>query len=158
MKRSAPMKRGKPLARGSRLRARRPTKRRSERVEDRGLLAAVHGLPCSARHLPGARCHGPIEADHAGDRPYGRRSHDTEVIPLCRQCHADRTSASSVSGGPFAAMTPAERRTWCEDQIARIQAWWYGRVLVAGDLVEVELAVASGRSTRRLFASVARSA
>jgi hypothetical protein len=94
-----------------------------------------------------------MHADHAGRRPYGRKSHDTEVIPLCEQCHLDRTSASEVSGGAFAGMTPAQRRAWCDERIAEVQAWWYGRALTAADLDQVRAAVAAAMSTRGLFAT-----
>lgn len=149
------MKRSKPLKRRAWISRRRATKRRSDRVEDPGILHDVHELRCSARALPGARCYGRIEADHVGPRPYGRLSHDTEVIALCKQCHADRTSASTCSGGPFAPMTPEQRRTWCDAMIASTQTWYYGRPLEVADLVLVTETVAAGRYTRGLFARAA---
>lgn len=149
------MKRSKPLRRRAWITQRRPTKRRSDRVEDPGILHDVHELRCSARSLPGARCYGPIQADHAGRRPYGRLCHDTEVIALCQRCHADRTNASTRSGGPFSLMTPEQRRTWCDAMIAATQTWYYGRPLEAADLVLVAEAVAAGRYTRGLLATEA---
>jgi hypothetical protein len=149
------MKRTKPLKRSSWMRQRRATRRRSDRVRDPGILRAVRRLGCCARSLPGSRCSGRMHADHVGWRPYGRKSHDTQVIPLCAQCHADRTSASSVSGGPFACMTPEQRQDWCDEQVAKVQTWYYGRPLTEADHELVQEAVNDNRPTRGLVARAA---
>lgn len=100
------------------LRARRPTPRRSERVRDQSYLELVHRLTCCAIGLPGHRCEGPIEADHAGERPRGRKASDDTTIPLCRLAHRERTDHTGV----FRSWTRDEMRSWLAEQVARTQA------------------------------------
>ena len=85
--------RSAPLKRGKRLRRRRETVRRSGRVRDTAFLAWVHTQRCMAAELlgPGHVCEGPIEADHAGARPLGRKADDATSIPLCLRAHRERT-------------------------------------------------------------------
>lgn len=123
----------------------------SARVEDLFILDWVHYEPCCASGLPGHRCRGRIEADHAGPHPYGRKSHDTEVIALASDCHANRTNPRSGASGPFDRMTPAERLEWRAAQIAAHQTRFYGRPLVEDDLATVRAAVEAGRNTRGLL-------
>jgi 5-methylcytosine-specific restriction endonuclease McrA len=139
----------------SRIRARRQRERRSERVLDPGIVEAVHQLPCAAAGMPGARHRGPIEADHIGPHPYGRRSHDTEVAPLCRACHRNRTNPRTGGSGWFDRLTPSERLAWRRERIAIVQTWYYGRPLTAGDLKLVVEAVNDNRPTRGLLAAPA---
>lgn len=75
MKRSA-------LKRTTRLRPRRPTPRRSERVVDEAFLAFVRTLPC-------ASCGDElgVQAHHAGPHPLGRKASDDTAIPLDGPCH-----------------------------------------------------------------------
>lgn len=116
MKRT-PIKRGKPLARRTRLAPKRATPRRSSRVEDRGYMGAVHGLPCCAREL--SPCGGPLEADHAGKKSgMGRKADDTTCIPLCREHHGQRHTFN----GPFRAWTAPMMRVWLDAQIADTRA------------------------------------
>lgn len=113
--RRSPLKRSAPLARGTRLRARRPEPRRSERQRDVAWMLRVKLLPCAARELGG--CEGVIEADHAGRRPLGRKCNDDECIPLCTLHHRQRTDFS----GPFKAWTKQEMREWLELHVALTQ-------------------------------------
>ena len=122
MKRT-PLKRGKPLARTSgpqrktRMKQRRATPRRSERVVDLAHLAAVHALPCCARDL--SPCEGPIEADHAAKKNgAGRKSNDDGAIALCRGHHGQRHAFS----GPFKSWTAPQMRRWLDGHIATTRA------------------------------------
>jgi hypothetical protein len=93
------------------VRARREKPRRSERRRDPDFLARVHGLSCfAAATVEGHRCEGPIEADHAGHRPLGRKCHDDEAIPLCRRAHRERTDFS----GAFKSWKKARMRAWLD--------------------------------------------
>lgn len=116
MKRT-PLKRKTPLARTSRLPARRATPRRSERVEDSAYVASVHTLPCCARDL--SPCDGPIEADHAGKKSgMGRKADDATCIPLCRDHHGQRHAFN----GPFKSWTAPTLRRWLDGHIAATRA------------------------------------
>ena len=88
------------------LRRRRETPRRSERVRDVDYLAWVHTLTCAAAHLDGHVCEGPIEADHVGPRPLGRKCDDKLTIALCSLAHRQRTDFA----GPFRSMDRAAMR------------------------------------------------
>lgn len=61
-----------------------------------------------------------------------------------------------MSGGPFAHMTPEQRRAFNAAQIVIVQTWWYGRPLVDADLELVRAADAARRSTQGLFRTHAR--
>ncbi len=107
MKRTA-IVRSTPLARSSRLPARRATPRRSERVRAPAYLAWIRTLTCAASHLPGHVCEGPIEADHVGARPLGRKCDDRETIALCSLAHRQRTDHC----GPFRHFTRDDMRAF----------------------------------------------
>jgi hypothetical protein len=87
--------------------------RRSGRKRDPEFLALVHRLPCCARLVAGHRCEGPIEADHAGERPLGRKADDDTTIPLCMLGHRERTDFS----GPFRSWDRAAMRAWLDASI-----------------------------------------
>jgi hypothetical protein len=117
--RRAPLARGKPLARArAPMRQRRDQPRRSGRVRDVPYMVWVKTLACVARGLPGHVCAGPIEADHAGPRPLGRKADDRTCIPLCQLGHRERTDHT----GCFRFMSKAEMRSWLDGQIAATQA------------------------------------
>lgn len=105
------MKRSAPPRRRTRVKPRRSSPRRSARVRDRDYLLRVRALPCCARELGG--CEGPIEADHAGRRPMGRKCSDDEAIPICQLHHRQRTDFS----GPFKAWDGASMREWLDECI-----------------------------------------
>lgn len=118
IQRTAWLKRGAPPKR------KRSTPRRSGRVRDEAWLAEVRRLPCCGPpHQPpfGSisreewnRCEGPVEADHAGARPIGRKASDDTAIPLCSRHHRMRTDYS----GCFAHFDATRMRAWCDERIA----------------------------------------
>lgn len=144
MLRRTPLKRGAPLRRKTRLRARGNTKyRRRERDTERMLWTKRQ--PCAVRELRpidfinwdrikgvGGRvewgtyeatitpCSGPVEADHAGDRGLGQKADDSTCIPLCRGHHRERTDHT----GTFSPLTRDEARAWRTAAIERTQAAW----------------------------------
>jgi hypothetical protein len=73
----------------------------------------VKRQPCLMRGVWGT-CNGPVEADHAGPRPVGRKAHDSTCIPLCRQHH-------SASRFPRSWLQ-AQRRAWLHAAIVYTQA------------------------------------
>jgi len=99
-------------------------------VRDREYLLAVKGLPCllEGTHFAVVRdgdfydvafpCEGPVEADHAGARPLGRKCNDVEAIPLCRLHHRQRTDGT----GLFAGVSREALRMWLTTAIAETQA------------------------------------
>ena len=105
----------------TRMPQRRATPRRSERVRNPAFLAFVHELPCAAIGLPGHVCAGRIEADHAGDRPIGRKADDDTCIALCSLAHRQRTDMT----GPFREFTRAEMRSWLDGHIAETRGLFY---------------------------------
>ena len=94
-----------PIERTTRVNPRREEPRRSEREHNANYLAWVHTQPCCAVGLPGHVCGGRIEADHAGERPLGRKADDDTCIAICSQGHRERTDFS----GPF--------KTWSRDEM-----------------------------------------
>ncbi len=113
------MKRGKPLKRKTWMPQRRAKPRRSSRARNRAHLGIVHTLPCwlaatDKRH----RCQGPMEADHAGRRGMGQKSHDHEAIPLCQRAHRQRTDWAGI----FRPWGKERMRRWLEDGIAWTRA------------------------------------
>ena len=111
MKRGKALARKTPLVRKTAVKRRRDTPRRSGRERSHAYLAAVHEVSCWMRQThPRHRCRGPIEADHAGERPVGRKSHDRETIALCRLAHRQRTGTS----GPFRCATKESMRSWLD--------------------------------------------
>lgn len=111
------------LQRRSPLRRRRPTPRRSERERDPAYRAWVRRQPCCARGLPGHRCEGPIEGDHAGRRALGRKADDSTMIALCQLGHQHRTAFH----GAFRAFDHVSMRAWLEQQIEAHQARFAAR-------------------------------
>jgi hypothetical protein len=106
-----------PLQRRTRLRSRRPTARRSERVRDLDYMDRVRALPCAARDL--SPCSGPIEADHAAKkRGMGSKCNDDDTIPLCSGHHSARHGFQT----PFRAWTAPTMRAWLDEQIAATRA------------------------------------
>lgn len=118
MKAGGPLKRRKRLERRTRMRQRRRTPRRSERVRDVAYMLAVKALPCCAPRSPLDLCAGPVEADHAGVRPLGRKCSDHETIPLCAWHHIARHDRL----GSFLGWSRAQVRAWLNRRIAETQA------------------------------------
>lgn len=70
------------------------------REYDEGYLREVRKLACLLRDVPDHRCSSRrSQADHAGKRPLGRKSHDKEAIPLCAQAHAERQTYTGWCAG-----------------------------------------------------------
>lgn len=99
------------------LKRRRSTPRRSGRVRDVEYMLLVKQLPCVFHASHPAACEGPVEADHAGRRPLGRKANDDTCIPLCRSHHRDRTDARNF----FAGISAPLMRRWCDRMIAQTQ-------------------------------------
>ena len=87
------------------------------RKHDPQYLSLVHQLPCdAARYVTNAGpCSGGIEADHAGERPVGRKADDDTCIPLCSFHHRCRTDFS----GPFKTWRSWEMRAYLDAAIER---------------------------------------
>ena len=119
LNRHALIARRSPLARTGRLPARRATPRRSERVCNLSYLAWVNTLTCAASGLNGHVCEGPIEADHVGPRPLGRKADDTTCIALCLLAHRQRTDHA----GPFRAFTRDDMRRRVAELAITTAAW-----------------------------------
>lgn len=105
------MKRGGPLKRYTRLRARSKTSKHARRERDWVYMAFVRSRPCIARLLvsTGFECDGPVQADHVGGR-YGADA-DRRCVPMCQKHHEDRTGR--VGGrGLFAGWSLERRREW----------------------------------------------
>jgi hypothetical protein len=108
-----------PLRRRTRLAPTRSWPRRTERSAYRGrerdvdYMLWVKRLPCLMRGIWGT-CSGPVEADHAGLRGVGRKSHDSTCIPLCRYHHG-------ASRFPRAWLQ-AQRRAWLHAAVVYTQA------------------------------------
>jgi hypothetical protein len=73
----------------------------------------VKRQPCLMRRVWGT-CTGPVEADHAGRRPVGRKAHDSTCIPLCLYHHG-------VSRFPR-CWEQAQRRAWLHAAVVYTQA------------------------------------
>lgn len=116
------MKRGGPLKRRTRLKAKRSTKRRSGRVRDTEYMAWIRSLPCI---LAGNHCSGRVHAHHAGKRAFGRKASDNTCIPLCAGHHGElheRRGYFLTGGASFV-------RQWQDARIADYQRAWR---LIAG--------------------------
>jgi len=114
------MKRGKPLARRTRLSPRRKTPRKSARVHDEAYMGRVRGMNCLLRFdpclLPSAQwpdrpCSGPTHAHHMGVRGFGQKCSDTETVPFCERHHRDWHDCT----GPFRGMS----KEWRQDYAIR---------------------------------------
>ena len=123
MKRSAPLKRGKPLARKTRLRPR--SKRNSYRKRERDLpyLRWIRShrtcAACLAFGAGAASQVGPVEAAHrdVGGKAMSHKTPDHEALPLCRACHR----APGMHRNPmWQEMTKPARRDWWMIEVA-----WY---------------------------------
>jgi hypothetical protein len=113
------VKRGKPLARKTRLSPRRKTPRRSGRVLDPDYLDRVRALPCYVCSKPG-----PSDPDHMGEHPYGRKADDDTCVPMCRVCHRMRTDGKlrvfvTMIGFIWTPVVKFSMRAFCDDAIAR---------------------------------------
>lgn len=109
-------------------------------MRDREYLLAVKQLPCcmagrfdivfvfgaggTAVRFP---CSGPIEADHAGRRPYGRKCSDDETIPLCRSHHAQRTNGLGWFFFVGLARDKDKLRDWLDARIDETQRALLGK-------------------------------
>ncbi len=91
------------------------------RVLDADYIRWVRQQPCCLA-VRGA-CSGPVEADHAGPRPVGRRADDRTCIPLCRRHHRQRTDYR----GHFYGWTAETMRAWLDARIAETQADYAAR-------------------------------
>jgi hypothetical protein len=92
--------------------------------ENPAFLGFVRTLPCCAPGAP-RDCAGWMEANHAGRRGVGQRSHDEEAIPLCSEHH--RWAGWTNHLGPFQGWTRDERRAWADERIAETQMLWAAR-------------------------------
>lgn len=86
----------------------------AERPRDLAYMRWVRQQPCLLRHLGG--CDGVVEAHHAGESPYGRKSPDRNCIPLCDKHHDDRTE----SRGFFRGRTRDEKMRRMEWEVGAI--------------------------------------
>lgn len=102
------------MLRRTAIRRRREAPRRSARVRDAAYLAWIHTLTCAASGLHGHICDGPIEADHVGARPLGRKCNDAETIALCSLAHRQRTDHC----GPFRSFTREQMRAFVDASLA----------------------------------------
>ena len=115
------MRHGGPLKRKARLRERRATERKSGRVRDPEYMAKVRALPCYVCAWPQ-----PVDADHQGEHPYGRKADDDTCVPMCRSCHGFRTDGKLpvvpfrfLDGpGEWRNVGKAEMRQWCDEATA----------------------------------------
>lgn len=102
----------------------RAQRRRSGRVHDSAYLAkvratgycsvAVYGVP--SNRISGSyytACIGPVEADHMGERPVGRKASDDTAVPMCRAHHRDRTDHS----GLWSTYSARDMRDYCDAMI-----------------------------------------
>lgn len=100
----------------------------SERPRDLLYLEWVRQQPCLLRRL--GDCDGAVEADHAGERPYGQKCDDGRALPLCRKHHRDRTDSRGFFRAPDREAQFA-RRLWIDRAIAATRRLWETRRLGA---------------------------
>lgn len=140
------------LERHTRLKPRRDTPRRSSYFEDRPYLAWVRLQLCAIAIAFGLdpRCCSPIvDPDHLRDGAGGgQRGPDPFAYPACRDHHRDQHTLR----GPFKGWTGERRDALLAELTAISQTQWYGRPLVAVDLVVVRELAESGGLTRGMFA------
>ncbi len=136
MKRSSPLKRGKPLPakrkkprRVAADRVRRTKPKRPPGYENPAYLAFVRTLQCCAwaYDLPGGvtqHCTLRTHAHHAGrGGGKGLKAPDTTAIPLCERHHTgDR--GWHQSNGFASGWSKAQRREWADLKIAETQSLW----------------------------------
>src|SRR3972149_5908228 len=100
------------------------------RVLNPAFVAFVRTLPCILRGVAYQSkrgdaliiedCRGRTEANHAGDRPKGRKADDDSCLPMCSGVHHP---AWTDSTGFFATwrMSLEERHAWRGEQIERVR-------------------------------------
>lgn len=86
-------------------------------MRDPEYMERVRQLPCFVACCFLEVCDGPIEADHAGRRPMGRKCSDRETVPLCSLHHRQRTDFS----GPFKSWNGLQMRAWLDEAILTTQ-------------------------------------
>ena len=127
MKRSTPLTRRTPIARGtSRLQRKAMKRKPPKRTDDPGYLAKVRLLPCMAAGLPsphpggfGENCYGRRHAHHATyDRGYGQKNPDAFAFCLCETHHTCFHAGCCV----FDGWDKAKRREWQEECVAATKA------------------------------------
>lgn len=55
-------------------------------------------------------CGGRVQADHMGERAFGKKADDTTCVPICRNHHGERTDYRGV----FKNWTKVEMRQFCD--------------------------------------------
>lgn len=88
MKRSGPIRRLTPLARGKPPKQRNAKRRRSEFARcyhSKARIRFVASLPCAADGNDDRRI--PRENAHSQNDGMGRKGHYTTILPLCHRCH-----------------------------------------------------------------------
>jgi len=126
--RRAPLRRGKPLERRTRLRACRPTQRRSGRVRDAEYMDRVRGLPCLCRDflwefghddvIRGCSGADTMHAHHMGVRGLGQKCSDLATVPFCERHHRDWHECT----GPFAGKSKEWRAEFSRAAIEATKA------------------------------------
>lgn len=121
MKRT-PIKRGKPLARRTRLAPKRATPRRSGRVENPHYIAWLRAQRCGVPFIlkdAAGPCGGPVDPEHKREGVgMGQRASDADAWACCRAHHDQRHDGRGV----FATMTRADLRVFIRAQIAMCRA------------------------------------
>ena len=108
---------------------RRRSKKKTKRVRSRSRYAerprfvdymlAVKSLPCAAIIIPGHVCGGEMHAHHVGPSGAGMKSHDSLVVPLCKDGHADLHAFRNA----FRDWTKAKRRDFEIDRVMHTQRY-----------------------------------
>lgn len=84
-------------------------------LKSNGVCAILqHGVPWLHDWT---HCDGPIEADHMGRRPLGRKADDRSCGALCRQHHRERTDHCGI----FKLATKGQIRDWMDEVVAYTQ-------------------------------------
>lgn len=110
------MKRSGPIARSTRLRARRATSRRSERVLDPAYLAFLREDSCGVARSLGtdAGCNGPTDPEHERQGVgMGQKANDARAWSCCRKHHDERHALN----GFFKGWDRAQLRAFISGQI-----------------------------------------
>ena len=63
-------------------------------------------------------CRGVIEADHMGQRAYGRKAPDQTCAPLCQLHHIHRHERL----GYFHSLSKMDMRDWCDKMVSKYRA------------------------------------
>lgn len=114
-------RRARKIERNARPKAKRATPRRSGRVKDESFLAWVRRQTrCIVdEEMPGLGCDGGIEANHLGDRPFGRKADDDTAAPMCSRHHRHWTDYVGIFSPE--GQTKAERRAWANRWISTMR-------------------------------------